>query len=40
MQNSQCYKCVWGISVNAYVEILAGNDDGDASYSDADPDAT
>ena len=40
MQNSQCYKCVWGMSVNANEEILAGNDDGDASYPDADPDAT
>ena len=40
MQNSQCYKCVWGMSVNANEEILAGYDDCDTSYSDADPDAT
>ena len=40
MQNGQCYKCVWGMSVNANEEMLAGNDDPDASYPDADPDAT
>ena len=40
MQNSQCYKCVWGMSVNANEEILAGYADPAASYSDADPDAT
>ena len=40
MQIRQCYECLWGMSVNANEEMLAGYADPDASYPDADPDAT
>ena len=40
MQIRQCYECLWGISMNANEEMLAGYADPDASYPDADPDAT
>ena len=36
----QCYECLWGISMNANEEMLAGYADPDASYPDADPDAS
>ena len=36
----QCYDCWWGMSLNANEEMLAGYADPDASYPDADPDAT
>ena len=32
--------CLWGISMNANEEMHAGYADPDASYPDADPDAT
>ena len=40
MQIRQCNECLWGISMNANEEMLAGYADPDASYHDADPDAT
>ena len=40
MQIRQCYECKWGVSMYAYEEMLAGYADPDASYLDADPDAT
>ena len=40
MQNGQCYKCVWGMSVNANEEMLAGCADPDSDYPEADLDAT
>ena len=38
MQIRQCFECLWGLSLNANEEMLAGNVD--ASYPDTDPDAT
>ena len=40
MQIRECFECLWGMSINAYKEILAGYADPDAVYPDADPDAT
>ena len=40
MQIRQCNECWWGVSVNVNEEMLAGYADPDASYPDADPDAT
>ena len=40
MQIRQCFECLWGMSVNANEEMLAGYADPDAVYPDADPDAT
>ena len=40
MQIRQCFECYWGRLLNANVEMLASNTDADASYPDADPDAT
>ena len=40
MQIRQCYECLWGKSVNANKEMLAGYANPDAGYPDADPDAT
>ena len=40
MQIRQCYECLWGISMNANEEMIAGYADLDASYPDAGPDAT
>ena len=37
MQIRQCNECLWGMSVNANGEMLAGYADPDASYPDADP---
>ena len=37
MQIRQCYECLWGMSINANEELVAGNADSDASYPDADP---
>ena len=36
----QIRQCLCGMTLNANEKILAGIDDGDASYPDADPDAT
>ena len=38
MQIRQCFEFWWGLIINANVEMLTGN--ADASYPDADPDAT
>ena len=40
MQISQCNVYKWGMSMNVNEEMLAGYADPDASYPDADPDAT
>ena len=40
MQIRQCFECLWGMPMNANEEMLAGYADPDASYSDADHDAT
>ena len=38
MKISQYYECLWGMSMNAYEQMLADN--ADISYLDADSDAT
>ena len=40
MQIRQCFECYWGMPMNANEDMLAGYADPDASYPDADPDAT
>ena len=40
MQIRQCNERIWGMSMNVNEEMLAGYADPDASYSNADPDAT
>ena len=40
MQNRQCYECSWDVSMYDNEEMLAGYADPDASYPDADPDAS
>ena len=40
MQIRQRYECYWGMPMNVNEEMLAGNADVDASYPDANPDAT
>ena len=35
MQIMQCYECKWGMFMNTYEEIIAGNADDNASYPDA-----
>ena len=35
MQIRQCYECLWGMSLNANEEMLAGYADPDAGYPDA-----
>ena len=40
MQIRQCFECLWGMSVNANEDVLAGYADPDAGYPHADPDAS
>ena len=40
MQIKQCFKCLWDMTVNANEELLASYADPDASYPDANPNAT
>ena len=40
MQIVQYFERQWGMSLNAYEEMLARNSEAGASYSDSDPDAT
>ena len=40
IQIKQCSECQKGISIDRNEEMLAGNVDADASYPDANPDAT
>ena len=40
MQIRQCFECLWGKSMNANKEMLAGYANPYAGYPDADPDAT
>ena len=39
MQIRQCFECLWGLSMNANKEMLAGYAYPDGGYYDADPDA-
>ena len=40
MQIRQCCEFKWGMSMNAYEEMIAGYADPDAGYPDSDTDAT
>ena len=40
MQIRQCFECLWGMSVHANEEMLAGYANPDAGYPDVDHDAT
>ena len=40
MQIRQCFEGLWGMSLNANEDMLAGNADAVAGNPDADPDAS